>query len=89
MNFIVLKKNKILTIAGILTIVSMINTASESLKARKFLIFSILDLITSCNSMLIGVGHEKVYPEPGRNSRRQFSLAKAYVIKLSVIYVLI
>ena len=42
MKFIMLMNVKMPTIVGILTFISMINTTSESLKARKVFIFSIL-----------------------------------------------
>ena len=46
-TFIEIINVKMPTMVGILTIISMINTTSESLKARKVCIFSILDFIRS------------------------------------------
>ena len=58
--FIMLINVKMPTIVGILTFISMINTTSESLKARKKEKISILDFISSSKFMLSQVEHEKV-----------------------------
>ena len=49
-NFVLLTNVKMQTIVGILTIICMINTTSETLKARNSLYFiSILVFVSSCN----------------------------------------
>ena len=52
MKFILLINVKMPTIDGILTFISSINTASESLKQSKSYLFNILVFMDSCNVML-------------------------------------
>ena len=52
MKFILLINVKMPTIVGILTFISSINTASESLKQSKSYLFNILVFMDSCNVML-------------------------------------
>ena len=51
-EFILLINVKMPTIVGILTFISMINTASESLKARKCFIFQHLVFMSSMRKVL-------------------------------------
>ena len=64
-KFILLINVKMPTIVGILTFISMINTTSESLKARKFGILRLFSLMSSWNFVLSWVEHEKSFITSG------------------------
>ena len=59
---------KMPTIVGILTFIRMINTAFESLKARKVFILQHFFLMSSQNFMLSIVEHEKSLITSGQGS---------------------
>ena len=60
-KYILLINIKMPTIVGISTFITMINKTSESLKARKVVIFSSLVFMSSCDFMLSWVEHEKSF----------------------------
>ena len=62
MNYIMLVNVKMPTIVGmILTFISMIDTTSERLKARKVFIYQQFSLMSSWNIMHSRVEHEKCF----------------------------